>query len=861
MIDQRYIVVFREPKYKTRDGVNHRFTLSFYIPFRNYIMSFIPYEEFEYLLLELLKADLDNLNSEFLEIVFGDVLSSEERTEYFDILMSSLDERRVFIELLIDIVKDDRNADIRNLYLTKSLSEYLNACFNKTDESIKDIVQEFAEEHIRQSILSKQQEGIFDDTNKDSEKLKQTNDAEFVHEDNAIKQKYKSRIRLVYHDISEKLKKLSLEKIEFRFGSKKIITKLRQVGLVQTVVTRAGKIRIVSSVTGFLKNAVIKTKSVVVKSVKADVLKSLRTIKTIKPVISTLDTLVNKVNIRIESVYSSVKNSIAQKIYQANDVLLSIKVSVVNKIDELRTLFAVKNLSVDRINSIKIFLSSKTVHYHSNILYLSEFEKLLTTDRIIALLPEEAVVQRQLKNRIVKLYDFTKLRNFDKAEIIRLIDDGIVQRKFDLKKINIEICDALFAAGRLEVIKFILSSIEDLEGIFDEDVLADPDLLHARFEELSTDVHRQIFIELYEHIINNYDSLIIVDDIDQYTRPGILEDRFIKGKVDFGFEEVYEQYLGKDRIDIPPTDYDYRKLADYVYNKETGEVYNHQSDPNEAVVKIGTPIEHPFESTRDYGTIKEIDVDLEVIRDVLYLMIVQHRQEAYKLAGLTAKQGLDYILDFLRDVIEHDVKEVSSKEVYEQYKRVFRLLRWYSEYLLFNEGSEIWLKREYEPWYDGIQSTGDIQCEYINDGFVIDSIGLIESNGLGGYLELKLENKVNSKFEFSFANTVTDSYLYIDGEKIFTIPYNTVDRVSFDVPAGVHSFRFTYSSPALTEKLKLSGLVLHGYKFKSASVEYRDREDITGFKIVKRLIQMLAFYYDIHHGQSKTKGRRDIWIN
>lgn len=332
---------------------------------------------------------------------------------------------------------------------------------------------------------------------------------------------------------------------------------------------------------------------------------------------------------------------------------------------------------------------------------------------------------------------------------------------------------------------------------------------------------------------------------------------------DIGFDDLLSTWKpGWDYLDAPDKDYNYEGNIPNVYD-ENGVPLDPLGPTNLPDVDVKLAINHPLTEFKDIG-VGERWVDLHTYQDVLINLAIIWKKEKARLAEMNGQQAHQFVLREL-------LKQLQEATPWgKDYQRVFRFVRWYAERIVQKDSITV-LHRTYDDWRDNILSYGgQFLYPHLMDQMTTIPLGTIESTSTLGYLTFNVENYIDGTITFSSvissANAASTSQLvfYIDGvmTQAFTVS-DGVQRLSFDVPMGAHSYRWEYTAE-VGDIVKLSGFQISGVVFKEASTTQKDAGTIRGIAAVDHLIQALLTYYQKHH-KDKAKGaigvyQRKIWL-
>lgn len=319
---------------------------------------------------------------------------------------------------------------------------------------------------------------------------------------------------------------------------------------------------------------------------------------------------------------------------------------------------------------------------------------------------------------------------------------------------------------------------------------------------------------------------------------------------------------GWDYLDTPNKDYPYEDYKATAYNPLTGIPLNPLGPTNKADVEIDRPVNHPIPDWADIGK-NETWVDLFIFQDVVMQIAILQRTEKAKFAGMTGQEALQFIMKAVHEEL------TTNTPWTDDYQRVFRFVRWYAERIIHMDSVTI-LHRTYKDWVDGIAGTGVMDAYNVRNNMDMSPTGLIESTSSFGEFEFEKTGYIDGQITFSqvisSVDTANSSWLefYIDNVRVHThYVSDGIQRLSFDVPAGHHTYRFRYQV-RVGDIVKLSGFNISGVKFVEATTSQKDVGDLRGLTAISHLIQALLTYYHKHH-KGKVKGamtlnQRKIWL-
>lgn len=323
------------------------------------------------------------------------------------------------------------------------------------------------------------------------------------------------------------------------------------------------------------------------------------------------------------------------------------------------------------------------------------------------------------------------------------------------------------------------------------------------------------------------------------------------------WDDLYRDYSERvDRLQLPPVDFKYDTAL--LYDPKTGEPYKPLSPADVPEVMVEFPASHPVGKYADVG-LKIVNVHLWVLRDVMLLLYRDLKENTFSYEKLPPGEAIRVAIDRLYNKLrQFDYKR-------EEYQRVFRMVRWYGEYVIVSTNN-YFLVREYEPWIShesSLDLEGGIPKEdkpYIvrADGWEVDRVRQVYvTRTRDAALELSVSNLLPTVFEFTVEiinNSGTASAkLTIDGrDKSYLLA--SLARAEADLPKGQHTILFEFHTESEDDRMELSGMKVDYVKFRSAQV-IESPKNVNGYEAVDMLIGMLKRYYDLHH-EGKVKGTR-----
>lgn len=327
------------------------------------------------------------------------------------------------------------------------------------------------------------------------------------------------------------------------------------------------------------------------------------------------------------------------------------------------------------------------------------------------------------------------------------------------------------------------------------------------------------------------------------------------------WEELWDDLIREygertDRLQLPPVDFDYNPSR--LYDRTTGEPYYPLTSPDRPEVMVAFPGVHPVNKHADVG-LKIVDVHLWVLRDIILLLYRDLKEHIFQYEALPPGEAIRVALDrLLYNLRNYDYRS-------EEYQRAFRQARWYGEHVIVSTNN-YWLVRDYDCWCSHEASVNLIDGLPAEDrpyivraeGWRVDpSIPAYITTERQAVLELKIRNLISTTFDFT-VEIVNPSgsaavRFTIDGkDKSYLL--SSFSRIEADLPAGEHSILFEFFSESDIDRLELNAMKVDYVNFKSAQVIEQPR-DVNGTQAVNMLIDMLLYYYEMHH-EGKTKGTR-----
>lgn len=356
-------------------------------------------------------------------------------------------------------------------------------------------------------------------------------------------------------------------------------------------------------------------------------------------------------------------------------------------------------------------------------------------------------------------------------------------------------------------------------------------------------------------------ELIISQNEDKQSRPAYIPGGYLLVGDISDWDDIWRRYTpGVDIIDVPTSDYNYEQLANQVYDPETGVPLNPIGPTNKADVKVRLPLHHPLPANADIG-ITEVIVDNFVLIDVILALESLKKRNSLRYAGMPAERAMRELMSKLYAWIQ----QVAANNL--EYDRCFRMARWYGEAAVIKLSEHI-LHRTYDPWKSKLHLSEDLGVPYTADGwkyFLNESI--MQTTSTDAKLTFHKTNYIDGQFTVRgfFDNPRGEGYfaIKVDGQTMseLTSSDNGIFTRVFDIPAGSHEIELHFTGAS--GRVSISSIEITGCEFVSAFTT-SDDSNTNGLKAMTTLINSLLTYYDLHHGDGKTKGtmaikQRKLW--
>lgn len=322
------------------------------------------------------------------------------------------------------------------------------------------------------------------------------------------------------------------------------------------------------------------------------------------------------------------------------------------------------------------------------------------------------------------------------------------------------------------------------------------------------------------------------------------------------WEDIWNRYSpGVDILDPPDSDYDYQKLAEKVYNPNTGVPYKPLSPTNVPEVKVKTPLHHPLPQHFDIGVddTKQIIVDNYTFIDVTLAIESIKNRNKLRYAGMPGEKTVRELFSQLFTWINQ------AAPGNPEYSRMFRFARWYAESAVLSLSKHI-LVRVYNAWKSSFHNGGDLGIPYTQTGWQYFPTAYVTQT-ISTHSEYKFEseNYVDGEFILRgyFDNPLSQGTMEIrvDGSLVDTVSVNGAFTRTIPVEQGKHTYELIFDGQ--TGRVSLSTIEITGSVFVSAHT-VSDDSDTNGLKVITTLINMLLTYFEKHHGGRKIKGTMEV---
>jgi hypothetical protein len=460
-----------------------------------------------------------------------------------------------------------------------------------------------------------------------------------------------------------------------------------------------------------------------------------------------------------------------------------------------------------------------------------------------------------------------------------IILNGDISRKAEKESlVRSVMAQQLFAVG-VDLDAILMNMIQaerlDIEGIIHEHPqfgdhhnalseaqVFDPAILAHQKDALDEAIKQRQKVADREELYGIIQKLINASNEMKLDRPGYIpkETYMLVGDLS-EWEDIWNRYSpGVDVLDVPDSDYDYSRLANQVYDPETGVPFHPIGPTNQPDVKVKIPLHHPVPNFAEIG-IGEAVVDNYILMDVILAVESLKNRNKLRFAGMPAEKTMRELLSKLYAWIQQ-----AAPGVFE-YERTFRFVRWYAEAVVTKLSEHI-LQRVYNPWISKIHENGDLGIPYTSTGWrYIPNASILQTSDTSASLSFTKENYIDGRVTIRgyFDNPRGEGKMEVkvDGDVMASLETsdNGVFTLTFDVPQGHHNYDIVFNGAS--GRISLSSMEITGCVFVSATT-IADDSNTNGLKACTTLMQMLLYYFDKHHGDKKIKGtmaikQRKVW--
>jgi hypothetical protein len=247
---------------------------------------------------------------------------------------------------------------------------------------------------------------------------------------------------------------------------------------------------------------------------------------------------------------------------------------------------------------------------------------------------------------------------------------------------------------------------------------------------------------------------------------------------------------------------------------------------------------------------------------------------------MNLREAVNKMLEYMNVYVDSHIPDMLVKQA----NRIIRLIRWYGEYAIIE-------KSEYKVHVDFDSLKSDLHlgaCRIPNQDFNmhVNQIEFVLQNTIqtdNAWLELYLNNVVDTTISFSIAIFGGESEVYINDELIDTIVVSK-QKVEYNLTKGINNIKILFNNMN-NGTIKLGNIVIEEYSFKGLTTEFIPKigtgnialnnivgrvtayaeclEDAGGYiqevlegnVAVGALVDRLNDYFEKHHA-NKHKGKR-----
>lgn len=358
------------------------------------------------------------------------------------------------------------------------------------------------------------------------------------------------------------------------------------------------------------------------------------------------------------------------------------------------------------------------------------------------------------------------------------------------------------------------------------------------------------------------EKLIIAHESYMNEKEGYVSQQYLLVGDTSDWEDIWNRYTpGVDILDPPDSDFDYTKLANQVYDEQTGIPHKPLGPINEPDVLVDTPLHHPLPEHYDIGLddSRELPVDNYIFIDVVLAIESLKNRNKLRYAGMAAEKTIRELFSKLFVWIQQ------AAPGHPEYERMFRFARWYAESVVISMSKHI-LHREYASWASKFHQMQALDIPYDNvEWRFLPAAMAMQSSSTYGSIGFWKENYIDGKFIIRgyFDNPLNEGTIkvLIDSEEVDVITKSGAFVKEYEVPMGKHYYNVIFHGNS--GRASITYFEITGCNFVSAYTT-SDDSDTNGLKACNALIANLLAYYEKHHGGGKIKGtmqvkQRRVW--
>jgi hypothetical protein len=282
------------------------------------------------------------------------------------------------------------------------------------------------------------------------------------------------------------------------------------------------------------------------------------------------------------------------------------------------------------------------------------------------------------------------------------------------------------------------------------------------------------------------------------------------------------------------------------------EVYTGLKPPplSDPAVRVHFPNVH-YNKYFDIGLLQD-PVNAYVLKDMIMILSYIRRTNLAEIESVNAYDAMNFILDKLLEYID-SISTVYLEDKIEEYKRVWRMIRWYGESAVL-KNSEYWIIRDYSNtlmpiWYNDIEKIPYIKT---NENFVCKNNCMINTKD-DAIIEIEYESFIDSEINLIFKACGDEQFSIFLNEDELTYNLGELHNISLPTTPGTNRLRIETNRT----RFKITKLEVGGDVFMDMTTEYRAKGINPGTKTIDELLRLLVRYFDIHH-YAKTKRYREM---